>query len=134
MKKKSSLTRHQPPVALIDIAYVYHSIRTDPALPEPVSGEYTCCCFHFQVDFQDLSLTALACCSDAERLACSPAAEPPSEMLLSVEPLMLRKAPCEPSREEPQPSTSSSLFCIGEGPSALTARASTAGRFPAASR
>lgn len=83
-----------------NIAYVYHSIRTDPALPEPVS--------------------------DAERLACSPAAEPPSEMLLSVEPLMLRKAPCEPSREEPQPSTSSSLFCIGEGPSALTARASAA--------
>lgn len=130
-KKKNTLTRHQLPVDLADVAYVYHSMRSDPALPQHDSGEHTCCCFHFQVDFQDLTLTTSACCSDAERLTCSPGAtEPPPEMLLSVEPLILRKAPCEPSREEPQPSTSSSHFCIGEVPSAYAARAAAAGRFP----
>lgn len=34
-------------------------------------------------------------------------------MLLSVEPVLLTKAPRDPSQEEPQPSTSSSHFCIG---------------------
>lgn len=37
----------------------------------------------------------------------------PSEMLLSVEPVMLTKAPSDLSQDDPQPSTSSSRFCIG---------------------
>lgn len=37
----------------------------------------------------------------------------PSVMPLSVEPVMLTKAPCDVSQEDPQPSTSSSRFCIG---------------------
>uniref|UniRef100_A0A8D3BC22 E3 ubiquitin-protein ligase CHFR n=1 Tax=Scophthalmus maximus TaxID=52904 RepID=A0A8D3BC22_SCOMX len=37
---------------------------------------------------------------------------PSSEMPLSVEPVMLTKAPCDPTRKEPQPSTSISPFCI----------------------
>uniref|UniRef100_A0A8C9YAE1 E3 ubiquitin-protein ligase CHFR n=1 Tax=Sander lucioperca TaxID=283035 RepID=A0A8C9YAE1_SANLU len=57
------------------------------------------------------------------RAAHSPAPVPPSEMSLSVEPVMLTKAPRDPTREEPQPSTSH--FCIGSpstsGPVATTA-------------
>uniref|UniRef100_A0A8C2X561 E3 ubiquitin-protein ligase CHFR n=1 Tax=Cyclopterus lumpus TaxID=8103 RepID=A0A8C2X561_CYCLU len=56
-----------------------------------------------------------------EGSAHSPAPVPPSEMSLSVEPVMLTKA----SVEDPQPSTSSSRFCIGSpttsGPVATTA-------------
>lgn len=37
----------------------------------------------------------------------------PSEMLLSVEPVMLTKAPSDLSQDDPQPSTSGSRFCIG---------------------
>ncbi|XP_017270126.1 E3 ubiquitin-protein ligase CHFR isoform X2 [Kryptolebias marmoratus] len=39
-----------------------------------------------------------------------------SEMCLSVEPVMLTKAPLDPAQEDAQPSTSASLFCI-ESPS-----------------
>lgn len=34
-------------------------------------------------------------------------------MLLSVEPVLLTKAPCDLSQEDPQPSTSGSRICIG---------------------
>lgn len=51
--------------------------------------------------------------ADDETSAHSPAPVLPSEMLLSVEPVMLTKAPHDPTQEEPQPSTSSSHFCIG---------------------
>lgn len=54
-------------------------------------------------------LTGLIWTSDTERSAENPA----PEMLLSVEPVLLTKAPREPSQEDPQPSTSSSHFCIG---------------------
>ncbi|KAF0033638.1 hypothetical protein F2P81_013704 [Scophthalmus maximus] len=67
-----------------NIAYVYHSIKTEQAVPQP---SY-----------------------DMERGAHCPA--PSSEMPLSVEPVMLTKAPCDPTRKEPQPSTSISPFCI----------------------
>ncbi|KAA8592975.1 hypothetical protein FQN60_018430 [Etheostoma spectabile] len=80
-----------------NIAYVYHSIKTEQAISQ---HSY-----------------------DAERAAHSPAPVPPSEMSLSVEPVMLTKAPRDPTREEPQPSTSH--FCIGSpstsGPVATTA-------------
>ncbi|KAF1388790.1 hypothetical protein PFLUV_G00066310 [Perca fluviatilis] len=80
-----------------NIAYVYHSIKTEQAISQ---HNY-----------------------DTERAAHSPAPVPPSEMSLSVEPVMLTKAPRDPTREEPQPSTSH--FCIGSpstsGPVATTA-------------
>ncbi|XP_034451842.1 E3 ubiquitin-protein ligase CHFR isoform X1 [Hippoglossus hippoglossus] len=69
-----------------NIAYVYHSIKTEQAISEP--------------------------CYDVERPAHSPAPVPASDMSLSVEPVMLTKAPCDPTQEEPQPSTSTSHFCI----------------------
>ncbi|KAM3610304.1 uncharacterized protein V6R79_002096 [Siganus canaliculatus] len=74
-----------------NIAYVYHSITT-----EQIISEHSC---------------------DGEQTADSPAHVAPSEYLLSVEPVMLTKAPHDPTQEEPQPSTSSSHFCIG-GPAA----------------
>lgn len=78
------------------------------------------------------NLTASVWTSDTERSAHSPAPVPPSEMLLSVEPVMLTKAPRDPTQEEPQPSTSTSHFCIGSpatpGPMATTARPAS-GRF-----
>lgn len=78
------------------------------------------------------NLTASVWTSDTERSAHSPAPVPPSEMLLSVEPVMLTKAPRDPTQEEPQPSTSTSHFCIGSpatpGPMAATARPAS-GRF-----
>uniref|UniRef100_A0A8C4HPQ0 E3 ubiquitin-protein ligase CHFR n=1 Tax=Dicentrarchus labrax TaxID=13489 RepID=A0A8C4HPQ0_DICLA len=59
---------------------------------------------------------------------------PPSEMSLSVEPVMLTKAPHDPTQEEPQPSTSTSHFCIGS-PTTSGLMATTAcpapGRFSA---
>ncbi|XP_029296338.1 E3 ubiquitin-protein ligase CHFR isoform X2 [Cottoperca gobio] len=67
-----------------NIAYVYHSIKSEQAIS------------HHGYDM--------------ERVAHSPA--PPSEMPLSVEPVMLTKAPHDPTQEEPQPSTSTSHFCI----------------------
>ncbi|XP_044052231.1 E3 ubiquitin-protein ligase CHFR [Siniperca chuatsi] len=79
-----------------NIAYVYHSINMEQAVSQ-----------HGY---------------DMERSAYSPA--PPLEMSLSVEPVMLPKAPCDPTQEEPQPSTSTSHFCIGSpttsGPMATT--------------
>ncbi|TDH12353.1 hypothetical protein EPR50_G00046070 [Perca flavescens] len=82
-----------------NIAYVYHSIKMEQAISQ---HSY-----------------------DTERAAHSPAPVPPSEMSLSVEPVMLTKAPRDPTREEPQPSTSTSHFCIGSpstsGPVATTA-------------
>lgn len=78
------------------------------------------------------NLTASIWTSDTERSAHSPAPVPLSEMLLSVEPVMLTKAPRDPTQEEPQPSTSTSHFCIGSpatpGPMATTARPAS-GRF-----
>uniref|UniRef100_A0A665X4Y1 E3 ubiquitin-protein ligase CHFR n=1 Tax=Echeneis naucrates TaxID=173247 RepID=A0A665X4Y1_ECHNA len=64
-----------------------------------------------------------------EKPACSPALVPASEMSLSVEPVMLTKAP---TQEEPQPSTSTSHFCI-ESPltSGPIAACSASGRFSA---
>ncbi|XP_010765184.1 E3 ubiquitin-protein ligase CHFR, partial [Notothenia coriiceps] len=89
-----------------NIAYVYHSIKTEEAIS------------HYSYD--------------VEQSALSPAPLPPSEMPLSVEPVMLTKAPREPAQEEPQPSTSSSHFCIG-GPNTSVPAATTActasGRF-----
>lgn len=82
-----------------NIAYVYHSIKTEQAVSQ-----------HGY---------------DMESLAHSPARVPPSEMSLSVEPVMLTKAPRDPTQEEPQPSTSTSHFCIGSpttsGPMATAA-------------
>ncbi|XP_054466538.1 E3 ubiquitin-protein ligase CHFR [Anoplopoma fimbria] len=70
-----------------NIAYVYHSIQMEHANSEH--------------------------CYDMERSAHSPAPVPPSEVSLSVEPVMLTKASRDPTLEDPQPSTSSSHFCIG---------------------
>lgn len=82
-----------------NIAYVYHSIKTEQAISQ---HSY-----------------------DTESSAHSPAPLPPSEMSLSVEPVMLTKAPRDPTQEEPQPSTSTSHFCIGNpstcGPKATPA-------------
>ncbi|XP_023253539.1 E3 ubiquitin-protein ligase CHFR isoform X2 [Seriola lalandi dorsalis] len=79
-----------------NIAYVYHSIQTEQAVSQ---HSY-----------------------DMDKPACSPAPVPASEMSLSVEPVMLTKAP---TQEEPQPSTSASHFCIESpltsGPMATTA-------------
>lgn len=53
------------------------------------------------------------------------AAHSPGPFPLSVEPVMLPKASRDQTLEDPQPSTSSSLFCIGSpntsGPAATTA-------------
>lgn len=69
-----------------------------------------------------------------ERSAHSPAPLPPSEMSFSVEPVMLTKAPRDPTQEEPQPSTSTSHFCVASttasGPMAATA-CPASGRFSA---
>ncbi|KAG7241371.1 hypothetical protein INR49_025571, partial [Caranx melampygus] len=62
-----------------NIAYVYHSIKMEQAI------------------------------YDMDKPACSPDPIPASDMELSVEPVMLTKAP---TQEEPQPSTSTSHFCI----------------------
>ncbi|XP_034548161.1 E3 ubiquitin-protein ligase CHFR [Notolabrus celidotus] len=72
-----------------NVAYVYHSMK-----PEQTTTEHS---------------------YDTEKSAHSSAPFPPSEseMSLSVEPVMLSKAPQDSTPEEPQPSTSSSLFCIG---------------------
>ncbi|XP_040898165.1 E3 ubiquitin-protein ligase CHFR [Toxotes jaculatrix] len=82
-----------------NIAYVYHSIKT-----EQTSSQHS---------------------YDMERPVHSPAPVPASEMSLSVEPVMLTKAPRDPTQEEPQPSTSTSHFCIESpltcGPKATTA-------------
>ncbi|XP_071338227.1 E3 ubiquitin-protein ligase CHFR [Trachinotus anak] len=79
-----------------NIAYVYHSIKTEQAISQ---HSY-----------------------DMDKPVCSPAAVPASEMSLSVEPVMLTKAP---TQEEPQPSTSTSHFCI-ESPLTSGATATTA--------
>ncbi|XP_038129513.1 E3 ubiquitin-protein ligase CHFR [Cyprinodon tularosa] len=73
-----------------NIAYVYHSLTMEEALPE---------------DSHNI-----------ERPAYSVSPVLTSEMSLSVEPVMLTKAPLDPSQEEPQPSTSASHYCI-ENPS-----------------
>ncbi|KAM7018897.1 E3 ubiquitin-protein ligase CHFR [Tautogolabrus adspersus] len=70
-----------------NIAYVYHSIKAEQS--------------NTQHSY------------DMERTAHSAAPVSPSEMSLSVEPVMLTAAPRDPTQEEPQPSTSSSHFCIG---------------------
>nr|XP_046241721.1 E3 ubiquitin-protein ligase CHFR isoform X2 [Scatophagus argus] len=82
-----------------NIAYVYHSINTEQAVSQ---HSY-----------------------DMERSAHSAAPVPPSEMPLSVEPVMLTKAPRDPTQEEPQPSTSTSHFCIGN-PTTPDPKANTA--------
>lgn len=82
-----------------NIAYVYHSIKTEQAA-SPHSY-------------------------DTERSAHSPSPVPASEMSLSVEPVMLAKPPRDPAQEEPQPSTSASHFCI-ESPSSSGPMATTA--------
>ncbi|XP_068422622.1 E3 ubiquitin-protein ligase CHFR [Clinocottus analis] len=80
-----------------NIAYVYHSIQMEHS-----NSEHS---------------------YDMDGSAHSPV--PPSEMLLSVEPVMLTKASRDPTVEDPQPSTSTSHFCIGSpttsGPVATTA-------------
>uniref|UniRef100_A0A8C6NNT9 E3 ubiquitin-protein ligase CHFR n=1 Tax=Nothobranchius furzeri TaxID=105023 RepID=A0A8C6NNT9_NOTFU len=56
---------------------------------------------------------------------------PTSEMSLSVEPVMLSKAPRDTAQEEAQPSTSASLFCINSPPSSspmATAAFSSSGK------
>lgn len=58
-------------------------------------------------------VVASVCAEDAHRPDHSLAPVSPAEGLLSVEPLILTKAPREISQEDPQPSTSSSRFCIG---------------------
>ncbi|XP_036000494.1 E3 ubiquitin-protein ligase CHFR [Fundulus heteroclitus] len=87
-----------------NIAYVYHALKTE----EAISGDG----YHI------------------ERPACSLSPVLASEMSLSVEPVMLIKAPRDPSQEEPQPSTSASHFCIEkpspEGP--MTSAASALGQ------
>lgn len=80
-----------------NIAYVYHSVKTEEAI-------------------------ALHSQTDTEKSAHSPSSAPPSEMSLSVEPVMLTKTPAQ---EEPQPSTSTSHFCVGS-PAASDAVATTA--------
>ncbi|XP_078141366.1 E3 ubiquitin-protein ligase CHFR isoform X1 [Centroberyx gerrardi] len=83
-----------------NVAYVYHSIK-----PERAVSEDSC---------------------DMERSAYSPAF-PPSDLPLSVEPVMLMGAPRDPTQEEPQPSTSTSHLRIGSsatsGPMATAASA-----------
>lgn len=69
-----------------NIAYVYHSIKMEQTASQ-----------HNYV---------------MERSAHSPSRLPGSEMSLSVEPVMLSKAPKDTTQEEPQPSTSASHFCI----------------------
>ncbi|XP_069562713.1 E3 ubiquitin-protein ligase CHFR [Brachyistius frenatus] len=81
-----------------NIAYVYHSIKMDQAVSQDSS--------------------------DMERSAHRPRLVPASEMSLSVEPVMLTKAPRAPAQEEPQPSTSASQFCI-ERPSSSSLMATT---------
>ncbi|XP_041855194.1 E3 ubiquitin-protein ligase CHFR [Melanotaenia boesemani] len=73
-----------------NIAYVFHSIQMERSLSQDS--------FYM------------------ERSAHSPSPVPESEIPLSVEPVMLTKAPRDPTQEEPQPSTSASHFCI-ENPS-----------------
>ncbi|XP_042277005.1 E3 ubiquitin-protein ligase CHFR [Thunnus maccoyii] len=82
-----------------NIAYVYHSIKAEQAI--------------LQTSY------------DMERSAISPAPVPSSEMSLSVEPVMLTKAPWDITQEEPQPSTSTSHLCIRSPttPDPLAARA-----------
>ncbi|XP_032434476.1 E3 ubiquitin-protein ligase CHFR [Xiphophorus hellerii] len=67
-----------------NIAYVYHSLNMEAAVPE----------------------------DGYKRPACSLFPVLASEMALSVEPVMLTRAPLEPTQEEPQPSTSTSHLCI----------------------
>uniref|UniRef100_A0A3B4T9X7 E3 ubiquitin-protein ligase CHFR n=1 Tax=Seriola dumerili TaxID=41447 RepID=A0A3B4T9X7_SERDU len=63
---------------------------------------------------KDRQLPLLSPCRHhMDKPACSPAPVPASEMSLSVEPVMLTKAP---TQEEPQPSTSASHFCIETKP------------------
>ncbi|XP_024131686.1 E3 ubiquitin-protein ligase CHFR isoform X2 [Oryzias melastigma] len=69
-----------------NVAYVYHSIKMEQG-ESPHSY-------------------------DMERSAQSYSAVPESEMLLSVEPLILTKTPRDLAQEEPKPSTSASHFCI----------------------
>ncbi|XP_047447597.1 E3 ubiquitin-protein ligase CHFR [Mugil cephalus] len=73
-----------------NIAYVYHSIITDHAVSQDGYA--------------------------MERSARCPSPVAATEMSLSVEPVMLTTAPRDLSQEEPQPSTSTSHFCI-ESPS-----------------
>ncbi|KAM9744301.1 E3 ubiquitin-protein ligase CHFR isoform 1-T1 [Menidia menidia] len=73
-----------------NIAYVFHSIKMEQAASQDSYG--------------------------IERPAHCPSHLPALEMSLSVEPVMLAKAPRDPTQEEPQPSTSASHFCI-ESPS-----------------
>ncbi|KAM9391518.1 LOW QUALITY PROTEIN: E3 ubiquitin-protein ligase CHFR [Pholidichthys leucotaenia] len=76
--------KHEPEQ---NIAYVYHAIKTEPALSQ---HGYS-----------------------AERSAHSSSPVPDSEMALSVEPVMLScKAPRDMNQEEPMPSTSASHYCI----------------------
>ncbi|KAM4745932.1 E3 ubiquitin-protein ligase CHFR [Anableps anableps] len=74
-----------------NIAYVYHSFKTEEAVPE--DG------YNIKRPAYSLSLVRA------------------SELSLSVEPMMLTKAPLDPTQEEPQPSTSASHFCIENPPS-----------------
>ncbi|XP_014841479.1 PREDICTED: E3 ubiquitin-protein ligase CHFR [Poecilia mexicana] len=67
-----------------NIAYVYHSLNMEAAVPE----------------------------DSCKRPACSLFPVLASEMAFSVEPVMLTRAPLDPTLEEPQPSTSTSHFCI----------------------
>ncbi|XP_029998869.1 E3 ubiquitin-protein ligase CHFR isoform X1 [Sphaeramia orbicularis] len=67
-----------------NIAYVFHSINSE------------------QVDSR----------SSYDISAHIPVPIPPSDMVLSVEPVMLTAAPRDLTQEEPQPSTSTSHFCV----------------------
>ncbi|KAK5608606.1 hypothetical protein CRENBAI_023240 [Crenichthys baileyi] len=69
-----------------NIAYVYHSLNMEKAVSED----------SYNIERPAYSLSPVLA----------------SEMSLSVEPVMLTKAPRDPSQEEPQPSTSAFLFCI----------------------
>ncbi|XP_074527141.1 E3 ubiquitin-protein ligase CHFR [Halichoeres trimaculatus] len=88
-----------------NVAYVYHSMN-----PQQSTSQHS-----------------------YKRSAHSPASVPlpETEMSLSVEPVMLSKAPRDSTQEEPQPSTSSSHFCI---PAAATSGAMATTACPASGK
>ncbi|KAF3850588.1 hypothetical protein F7725_012360, partial [Dissostichus mawsoni] len=84
-----------------------------------------CLLFHLIYSFASLLTPTLFLNSRRGAVGPQSCSAPPSEMPLSVEPVMLTKAPRDPAQEEPQPSTSSSHFCIG-GPTTSVPVATTA--------
>ncbi|KAM9858708.1 E3 ubiquitin-protein ligase CHFR isoform 2-T4 [Aulostomus maculatus] len=89
-----------------NVAYVYHSVQAE----------------------HDVSQTH----EDTDRLAHRLTPPPASEMSLSVEPVLLSKAPRGRTQEDPQPSTSASHLCAraltSPGPPAARARPASTGQ------